>query len=88
MKEKGAGFLKRYETIYGVLIGVIPSFMFQIFPSDTSVPFSWFLLAITALLIVNWFLFASRCHATAEVKGFKEKLADITNIKLGLFVKV
>lgn len=66
--------LKRYETIYGVFIGAIPSFMFQIFPPETTISFPLFLTIITLLLIINWFIFASRSHAINELDTAKAKL--------------
>lgn len=78
MKNKATSLLKRYETIYGVLIGIIPSFLFQIVPSETSVSFSLFLASVTILLIANWFLFASREHAINDLEEAKENLERLT----------
>ena len=82
---KDISSLKRYETIYGVLIGAIPSLLFQIFPSETTIPFSWFLSIVTLLLIATWFCFASRAHAISDLEEARRSMESITeyqNIKL------
>ena len=87
MKDININSLKRYETIYGVLIGAIPSLLFQIFPPETTIPFSWFLSIITLLLIATWFCFASRSHALCDLEEYKNKmdvLQEYQNIKLSI----
>lgn len=73
--------LKKYETIYGALVGAIPSLIFQIFPSDTMIPLSWFISIITVLLIATWFCFASRMHALSDLNDAKEKMIKMTDYK-------
>jgi hypothetical protein len=75
---KDISFLKRYETIYGVLIGAIPSLLFQIFPPETTIPFSWFLSIITLLLIATWFCFASRAHVINDLNEIRVKMESLT----------
>ncbi len=85
MKEKKISSLRRYETIYGVFIGAVPSLLFQIFPAETQIPFSWFLTVITILLIATWFCFASRAHAINDLEEANkrmESLLEYQNIKL------
>lgn len=76
MKKRRIGLLRRYETILGVLIGAIPSLLFQIIKPDTEIPFSWFLSILTLLLIAMWFCFASRSHAISELEETREKLEE------------
>lgn len=76
MKKRSIGLLIRYETILGVLIGAIPSLLFQIIKPETEMPFSWFLSVLTLLLIGMWFCFASRAHAISELEETREKLEE------------
>ena len=85
MKEKCVSLLKRYEAIYGVFVGAIPSLLFQIIEPGVMIPFSWFLSALTLMLIVTWFCLASRAHAISDLEDTRrniESLSEYKNIKL------
>lgn len=69
-------FFRKYESIYGVLIGVIPSFSFAIIPADTNVKFSIFLIIITFLLLIIWFLGASYSRAMINCDSINNKLTE------------